>query len=84
MSRVGTPAYEATVELAEKLGRDVVELPGGHLGFVSHPAAFARELVQPLARTGRDRSGDALATTIYGRCDLLPTICLDWLVMLWR
>jgi len=53
VSRVGTPAYEATVELAEKLGRDVVELPGGHLGFVSHPAAFARELVQPLARTGR-------------------------------
>jgi pimeloyl-ACP methyl ester carboxylesterase len=49
----GYPAYEVTVELAQKLGRDVIELPGGHAGYVAHPAEFARELVQALVRTGR-------------------------------
>jgi hypothetical protein len=41
------------VELARKLGRDLVELPGGHLGFVTQPTQFARELVRALARAGR-------------------------------
>lgn len=36
--------YEVTVELAKRLGRDVLELPGGHIGFVTHPAAFARTI----------------------------------------
>jgi hypothetical protein len=40
------------VELGKKLGRDVIELPGGHVGYVSQPAAFARAFVQALARTG--------------------------------
>lgn len=48
----GYPCYEVSVELGKKLGRDVVELPGGHLGFVSQPTAFARELVQALTRAG--------------------------------
>ncbi len=48
----GYPAYEVNVELGKKLGRDVIELPGGHLGFVAQPAEFARELVQALTRTG--------------------------------
>jgi pimeloyl-ACP methyl ester carboxylesterase len=46
----GLPAHEATVELARRLGRDVIALPGGHLGFLSQPAAFARALREGLAR----------------------------------
>jgi pimeloyl-ACP methyl ester carboxylesterase len=46
------PAYEVNVELGKKLGRDLIELPGGHVGYVTQPAEFARELVQALARTG--------------------------------
>jgi pimeloyl-ACP methyl ester carboxylesterase len=38
----GYPCYEVSVELGKTLGRDVIELPGGHIGFVTHPAAFAR------------------------------------------
>lgn len=48
----GYPCYEVNVELGKKLGRDVIEVPGGHVGFVTQPAAFARALVQALARTG--------------------------------
>src|SRR6266498_3589043 len=48
----GHPCYEVSVELGKKLGRDVIELPGGHVGYVGQPAEFARELVQALARTG--------------------------------
>jgi pimeloyl-ACP methyl ester carboxylesterase len=47
----GYPCYEVTVELGKTLGRDVIELPGGHIGFVTHAAEFARELAQTLART---------------------------------
>jgi pimeloyl-ACP methyl ester carboxylesterase len=53
----GRPAHEVSVELAGKLGRDLVELPGGHIGFVTHPAQFARELVQALARAGHGPKG---------------------------
>lgn len=48
----GYPAYEVNVELGKKLGRDLIELPGGHVAYVTQPAEFARELVQALARTG--------------------------------
>jgi len=48
----GYPCYEANVELAKKLGRDLIELPGGHVGYVTQPAEFAHEFVQALARTG--------------------------------
>jgi acetyltransferase/esterase len=48
----GYPCYEVNAQLGKKLGRDVIELPGGHVGYVTHPAEFARELVQALARTG--------------------------------
>ena len=48
----GHPCYEVNVELGKKLGRDVIELPGGHVGYVAQPAEFAHELVQALARTG--------------------------------
>jgi hypothetical protein len=48
----GYPCYEVNVELAKKRGRDVIELPGGRIGYVNQPAEFARECVQALARTG--------------------------------
>jgi hypothetical protein len=48
----GYPTYDVNVELAKKLGRDVIELPGSHIGFVTQSAEFARECVQALARTG--------------------------------
>jgi acetyltransferase/esterase len=48
----GYPCYEVNVELGKKLGRDVIELPGGHTGYGAHPAEFARELVHTLTRTG--------------------------------
>ena len=47
----GYPAYEANVELGKKLSRDLIELPGGHVGYVTQHAEFAYELVQALART---------------------------------
>ena len=45
----GFPTYAVNVELGKKLGRELIELPGGHIGFITHPAEFARELVQALA-----------------------------------
>jgi acetyltransferase/esterase len=42
---VGHPCREVAVALADKLGRAVVDLPGGHTGFVSAPAEFAHELL---------------------------------------
>lgn len=48
----GYPAHDVSVAVAEKLGRDGIELPGGHIGFLSKPAEFAREFIQVLARTG--------------------------------
>ena len=49
---LGRPTYEVNVELGKKLGQDVIELPGGHVGYVTQSAEFAREFVQSLARTG--------------------------------
>ncbi len=50
----GYPAYEVNVELGKKLGQGLIELPGGHIGFVSQPAEFAHEFVQALAQTGHE------------------------------
>lgn len=46
----GYPCYEVSVALAERLGRDLIELPGGHVGPLSQPAEFARELLDTLGR----------------------------------
>jgi acetyltransferase/esterase len=46
----GYPCYEVNVELGKKLGCKVIELPGGHIGFLTHPAEFARELLLALPR----------------------------------
>ena len=40
--------YQPNRVLAQKLGRDIVNLPGGHLGFVSSPTEFAKELIDAL------------------------------------
>jgi hypothetical protein len=48
----GYPACESTVELSRRLGLEVTELPGGHVGCVTHAAEFAAELVHALARHG--------------------------------
>lgn len=48
----GCPAHEASVALGRRLGREVIELPGGHLGHVTHPGRFADELVSALTQGG--------------------------------
>jgi len=48
----GYPCYEVNVELGRKLGQDLIELPGGHIGLLTQSAEFAREFMQALARTG--------------------------------
>jgi pimeloyl-ACP methyl ester carboxylesterase len=45
----GYPCHEATVALGRALGRDVVDLPGGHIGFIARPAEFAQALVSALS-----------------------------------
>ncbi len=40
--------YQPNKVLASALGRDIVNLPGGHLGFVSSPTEFAKELIDAL------------------------------------
>jgi pimeloyl-ACP methyl ester carboxylesterase len=51
----GYPAHDVNAELGKKLGRAVVELPGGHVGAIAHPAEFARELVLALEATHHDQ-----------------------------
>ncbi|MBO0803029.1 MAG: alpha/beta hydrolase [Nocardiopsaceae bacterium] len=46
----GYPIYRVSVELARKLGSQLVELPGGHVGYVTQPAEFATDLIQALLR----------------------------------
>lgn len=40
--------YQPNKILAQKLGLDLVDMPGGHLGFMTSPAEFARELIDTL------------------------------------
>lgn len=53
----GYPACEATIQLAFRLGRDILELPGGHIGHLTHTEHFATELAAALAaaRAGEHR-----------------------------
>jgi pimeloyl-ACP methyl ester carboxylesterase len=46
----GYPCYRVSTELSKKLGCELVELPGGHVGQLTQPADFARELLQALTR----------------------------------
>ena len=54
----GYPCYEVNVELAKKLNRKLVELPGGHSGFASQPAEFSSEFLQALERMGHGPKGN--------------------------
>jgi pimeloyl-ACP methyl ester carboxylesterase len=49
----GHLTYEVNMELSKKLGRDLIELPGGHVGLATQPTEFAHKFVQALARTSR-------------------------------
>jgi pimeloyl-ACP methyl ester carboxylesterase len=44
----GYPCREATVELGKRLGQQVIDLPGGHVGCMTRPAEFTTELVKAL------------------------------------
>ncbi|QBD80452.1 alpha/beta hydrolase [Ktedonosporobacter rubrisoli] len=43
--------YQSAVAMAAKLGTAVVEFPGHHVGYVSHPKAFAAKLQEMLDET---------------------------------
>ena len=43
-------AYQPNRVLAQKLGRAIVNFPGGHIGFAAYPAEFAKELIDALNR----------------------------------
>lgn len=53
----GYPCYDVNVELGKKLNLNLIELLGGHSGFASQPADFAREFMQALTRTGHSPKG---------------------------
>ncbi len=44
----GFPAYDVNVELGRRLRKHVIELPGGHVGCMTHAAEFATDLLQAL------------------------------------
>jgi acetyltransferase/esterase len=44
----GYPTYQVNVKLGKKLGLDLIELPGGHVGLLTQPAEFAGELLGAL------------------------------------
>ena len=49
----GYPCYQVNAQLGKKVGRELIELPGGHIGFLTQATAFAREFLRALPRTGR-------------------------------
>jgi pimeloyl-ACP methyl ester carboxylesterase len=51
----GYPACEATVELGRRLGRTVLELPGGHIGHLTRTADFAAALAEALSAHAETR-----------------------------
>ena len=63
----GYPCYEVNAQLGKKLGRELIELPGGHIGFLTQPAEFTRETVHALC-ADRARTEGVMSTA---RC---PTI----------
>ena len=40
--------YQPNMELAKRTGSEVIDLPGGHLGYKTHPKEFAAELLMAL------------------------------------
>jgi pimeloyl-ACP methyl ester carboxylesterase len=49
----GFPAYEVNVELGKRLVREMIEMPGGHIGFVTDPAAFSSKFLSALGWAGQ-------------------------------
>ena len=49
-SNTEAPQYLANAVLAKKLDLNLWHFPGAHLGFASHPAEFARELLDALKK----------------------------------
>ncbi len=47
-SRGQVPLYGPAARLAELLGREVLEFPGGHLGCTEHPKEFGKQLLAAL------------------------------------
>jgi pimeloyl-ACP methyl ester carboxylesterase len=47
----GYPCHGVNIILGKQFGREVIELPGGHIGFITHSAEFATELIETLAPT---------------------------------
>lgn len=47
-----TVQYQPNVLIADSLGTQVKDLPGGHLGYVTHPYEFARQLTDLLDTAG--------------------------------
>src|SRR5262249_3842578 len=50
----GYPCYEVNRELSKKLSKEIIELPGGHVGYVAHPAEFAAALMQAIPVPGTE------------------------------
>jgi len=46
----GYPCHDVNVELGKKLNRELLTLPGGHIGCITQPSAFAAELTSALAQ----------------------------------
>jgi pimeloyl-ACP methyl ester carboxylesterase len=44
----GTMPFLPVVTLASRLGRDIAEFPGGHIGYAQHPGDFAAQLIRVL------------------------------------
>lgn len=70
----GYPAHDVNVALGRKLGRDVVELPGGHVGAMAHPAEFAQELTAALTQIGTNRHPPAQRLSAPPGRHLPPTL----------
>jgi pimeloyl-ACP methyl ester carboxylesterase len=49
--------YRPNVVLAERLGLNVVEFPGGHIGYATHQLAFAEQLADVLELAGGTAAG---------------------------
>jgi hypothetical protein len=56
--------YEVNVELGKKVGRDVIELPGGHVGFVTHPPSSPASWCRRWHGQGMDRGREAFHDTL--------------------
>lgn len=47
--------YQPNTVLAATIGKTIVDLPGGHVGLITHPAEFARALLDVLDVVGPRR-----------------------------